>query len=141
MARRGARKARRRRSPRTIKILNVAEAYLQGSYLTSLAFRTTPLQFFLGGSAGTGTGFAHLASGGSPGFVSGPGIGLVELVKDPSSFADIMANVSNPQAIVETAIKSAVTNAGFRAARRALRRPINSFNRQIARPLGLGVVL
>jgi hypothetical protein len=141
MARRGARKARRRRSPKSIKILNVAEAYLQGSYLTQLAFKTNPISFFLGGGAGGSTGFGHLAAGGVPGFVSGGGIGITELVRDPSVFGQIMTNVSNPTRVVETAIKSAVTNAGFRMAKRALRRPINSFNRQIARPLGLGVTL
>lgn len=140
MARRGTRKARRRRSPKSIKVLNVAEAYLQGSYLTQLAFGTGPLQFFLGQTS-AGSGFGNIAGGGAAGFVSGGGIGLVELVKDPSAFGQVMSNLSNPTAIVETAIKSAVTNAGFRMARRALRRPINSFNRQIARPLGLGVTL
>ena len=140
MARRGTRKARRRRSPRSIKILNVAEAYLQGSYLTQLAFGTSPIAFFLGQTT-AGSGFGNLAGGGPAGFVSGGGIGLVELIKDPSAFGQVMSNVSDPTKVVETAIKSAVTNVGFRMAKKALARPIRSFNTQIAKPLGIGVSL
>ena len=140
MARRGARKARRRRSPRSIKLLNVAEAYLQGSYLTQLAFRTNPINFFLG-STTAGAGFANVFGGGTPGLVSGSAIGITEIVKDPNMLGQVFQNMASPSAIVETAIKSAVTNASFRMAKRALRRPISSFNRQIAKPLGLGVTL
>ena len=140
MARRGARKARRRRSPKSVKLLNVAEAYLQSSFLTQLAFKTNPINFFLG-STSAGSGIQNVFGGGSPGFVSGPAIGITELVQDPNLLGQVFMNMASPKAVVETAIKSAVTNASFRMAKRALRRPIASFNREVARPLGIGVTL
>ena len=47
----------------------------------------------------------------------------------------------NPENIINIAVKSAVANVSFRLAKRALRRPVNLLNRQIFKPLALGVKL
>jgi len=124
--RRGKKKAPRRRS-KTIGILNVAESLFQGSLITKLAFNLNPVEFLLGDS-------------GVAGITSAGGTSLTELVKNPSRFEQVAVRFT-PEAVIMTGIQSAVGNAAFRAARRFLRRPIASVNRNIMNPLALGVKL
>ena len=126
MVRRRA-KAKPRKRPKTIGLLNIAEAGFQGSIITKLAFNLNPIEFLLGDSG--------VMDIGSPN-----GTSLTELVKDPSRFGQVVDRFT-PEAVVMAGITSAVGNAGFRAARRFLRRPINSVNRNIMAPLALGVKL
>ena len=127
MARKMARRAPRRRSPKSIGILNTAEGLFQANILTKLAFNLNPLQFALGDAV--------------PGYGSGGGTSLTELIKDPSRFEQVAARVSNPELVVKAGIMSAVGNAGFRLGRRFLRRPISQINTKIMNPLALGVRL
>jgi len=127
MARKMARRAPRRRSPKSIGILNTAEGLFQANILTKLAFNLNPLQFALGDAV--------------PGYGSGGGTSLTELIKDPSRFEQVAARVSNPELVVKAGIMSAVGNAGFRLGRRFLRRPISQINTKIMNPLALGVKL
>ena len=127
MARKMARRAPRRRTPKSIGILNTAEGLFQASILTKLAFNLNPLQFALGDAV--------------PGYGSGGGTSLTELIKDPSRFEQVAARVSNPELVVKAGIMSAIGNAGFRLGRRFLRRPISQINTKIMNPLALGVKL
>tara|TARA_Y100001938_G_scaffold143759_1_gene217093 strand:- start:25 stop:408 length:384 start_codon:yes stop_codon:yes gene_type:complete len=127
MARKMARRAPRRRTPKSIGILNTAEGLYQASILTKLAFNLNPLQFALGDAV--------------PGYGSGGGTSLTELIKDPSRFEQVAARVSNPELVVKAGIMSAIGNAGFRLGRRFLRRPISQINTKIMNPLALGVKL
>jgi len=127
MARKMARRAPRRRTPKSIGILNTAEGLFQANILTKLAFNLNPLQFALGDAV--------------PGYGSGGGTSLTELIKDPSRFEQVAARVSNPELVVKAGIMSAVGNAGFRLGRRFLRRPISQINTKIMNPLALGVKL
>ena len=127
MARKMARRAPRRRTPKSIGILNTAEGLYQASILTKLAFNLNPLQFALGDAV--------------PGYGSGGGTSLTELIKDPSRFEQVAARVSNPELVVKAGIMSAIGNAGFRLGRRFLRRPISQINTNIMNPLALGVKL
>lgn len=123
---RGKKKAPRRKKA-AIGILNVAESLFQGSLITKLAFNLNPVEFLLGDSGVMGIG-------------STGGTSLTELVKDPSRFEQVATRFT-PEAVIMTGIQSAVGNAAFRAARRFLRRPISSVNRNIMTPLALGVKL
>lgn len=127
MARKMARRAPRRRTPKSIGILNTAEGLYQASILTKLAFNLNPLQFALGDAV--------------PGYGSAGGTSLTELIKDPSRFEQVAARVSNPELVVKAGIMSALGNAGFRLGRRFLRRPISQINTKIMNPLALGVRL
>ena len=119
--------APRRRTPKSIGILNTAEGLYQANILTRLAFNLNPLQFALGDAV--------------PGYGSANGPSLTELIKDPSRFDQVAARVSNPELVVKAGIMSAVGNAGFRLGRRFLRRPISQINTKIMNPLALGVKL
>lgn len=128
MAARGRGKKRApRRKKAAIGILNVSESLFQGSLITKLAFNLNPVEFLLGDS-------------GVAGITSSGGTSLTELVKDPSRFEQVAMRFT-PEAVIMTGIQSAVGNAAFRAARRFLRRPISSVNRNIMTPLALGVKL
>ena len=128
MAARGRGKKRApRRKKAAIGILNVSESLFQGSLITKLAFNLNPVEFLLGDSGVAGIG-------------SVGGTSLTELVKDPSRFEQVAMRFT-PEAVIMTGIQSAVGNAAFRAARRFLRRPISSVNRNIMTPLALGVKL
>ena len=105
----------------------MSESLFQGSLITKLAFNLNPVEFLLGDS-------------GVAGITSSGGTSLTELVKDPSRFEQVAMRFT-PEAVIMTGIQSAVGNAAFRAARRFLRRPISSVNRNIMTPLALGVKL
>jgi len=127
MARRKA-AARRRRSPQGIKLLNVAEGFVQANILTSTLMDVNPIQFIMGDS-----GPSFLASGGA--------ISLLEIARRPELLQTIGQRAMDPNNIVQMAVSSALANVGFKFAKRALRRPVNLINRQVFKPLALGVKL
>lgn len=119
---------RRRRRPQGIKLLNVAEGFVQANIVTSTLMDVDPIRFLVGDAGPTL-------------MVGGGGISLLEIAKRPELLATIGARAMNPENIINIAVKSAVANIGFRFAKRALRRPVNLLNRQIFSPLALGVKL
>ena len=120
--------SRRRRRPQGIKLLNLAEGFVQANIVTSTLMRTNPLSFVLGDAG--------------PSFmVEGSGISLLEIAKRPELLGIIAERAMNPENIINIAVSSAVANVGFRFAKRALRRPVNLLNRQVFKPLALGVRL
>ena len=127
MARRTRRKAPRRRRDNSIKILNLAEGYAQANIVTEAFMKTNPLEFVLGDVV--------------PGIQSGGGISLSELIRRPELFGSVAERASNPSTLAQVAIMSAFTNLAFRFGKRALRRPISLMNRQVFKPLALGVKL
>jgi len=126
MARRKA--PRRRASPRGIKLLNVAQGFVQANIVTQTLMDVNPIQFLVGDAGPTL-------------MVGGGGISLLEIAKRPELLTQIGARAMNPENIINIAVKSAVADIGFRFAKRALRRPVNLLNRQIFSPLALGVKL
>jgi hypothetical protein len=126
MARR--KKAQRRRSPRTFKLLGLAEAAVQANIVTEELAGVNVVQF-IAGDVGPSL------------MVSGGGISLLEIAKRPELLGTIGQRAMNPERIINIAIKSAVANVGFRFAKKALRRPINMMNRMVFKPLALGVSL
>ena len=120
-------KAPRRRRSSGVKLLNIAEGFVQANIVTESLMDTSALEFVL---ADTGIG----------NMVSGSGISLIEIARRPELLSTIGARAMNPQNIINIAVKSAVANFGFRFARRAVSRPVRLINKQL-RMLNLGVTL
>ena len=128
MVRRRAKK-RVRRGPKVVSILGLAEGYVQANILTkNLLGGANPVSFVFGDLTG--------------GYTSGTGVSLQEIITNPQASLDaIGTNLMNPQTILKVAGESFLANVGFRFARKALRRPINTINRMAFKPLALGVKL
>ena len=129
MARR--RKKSRRRSPKTISLINLAESYAYASVLVGGVANNTPVGFI--GFDGSGsTAMATTNGGGS--------VSLSSLVADPGSSFDAMQTnfMANYQAMAVQAIGIGIT---FKFAKKLLRKPISNVNRNIFRELGIGVRL
>ena len=127
MARRKARRVRRRK---TFSVVNSIFSLAYANILTTGIFGTNLLNFFLGKtSAGYGGGF-----------VSGPGIGIRELLTNGSTQGQIIDNLSSnlPNILVQT-VMLGVTERVFKS---VMRRPLANVNRNIVKPLlGAGVRL
>jgi hypothetical protein len=120
-------KTTRRRDPNKIKILNLAEGYVQMNILTENLAGSSALEF-VGGEV-------------LPGVSSGGGISLIEIVKRPELLGVIGERASDPGRLVNVAVQSSLAAIGFRFGKRALRRNINMVNRMVFKPLALGVKL
>ena len=132
MARR--KKAKRRRSPKTISLLNIAESYAYASVLTGGVLANSPVGVlgFDGSGAAGGAGYGMTTTNGA--------MTLSSIVSDPGSSFDAMgANfVANYQTMAVSAIGIGLT---FKFASKLLRKPISNVNRNIMKPLGIGVRL
>jgi phosphosulfolactate phosphohydrolase-like enzyme len=132
MARR--KKAKRRRSPKTISLLNIAESYAYASVLTGGVMANSPVGVlgFDGSGAAGGAGYGMTTTNGA--------MTLQSIVSDPgSSFDSMSANfMANYQAMAVSAIGIGIT---FKFAKKLLRKPISNVNRNLMKPLGIGVRL
>jgi len=141
MARR--KKASRRRSPRAVSLLNVAESYAYANVLTSGLMGTTPVGFVTG-ATDLGMKMVPDSVGGyntsSMVSVGGGAISLGDIVSAPDqAFGIVQSNfMNNYQAM---AIQSLSIGIGFRLGKKLLRRPISRVNRDIFKPLGAGFKL
>ena len=134
MARR--KKAKRRRSPKTISLLNIAESYAYASVLTGGVLANSPVGVlgFDGSGAAGGAGYGMTTTNGAGSMT------LTSVVSDPgSSFDTMSANfMANYQAMAVSAIGIGIT---FKFAKKLLRKPIANVNRNLMKPLGIGVRL
>jgi len=132
MARR--KKAKRRRSPKTISLLNIAESYAYASVLTGGVMGNSPIGV-LGFDAASSGGYGMATTNGTAGSMT-----LTSIVSDPGTSFDAMsANfMSNYQAMAVSSIGIALT---FKFAKKLLRKPIGNVNRNLMKPLGIGVRL
>ena len=145
MARR--KKSTRRRSPKTVSLITLAESYGQASILTNGVLGSTPMQFITGA---TDLGMARQAvGGGALGYgaastamvsVGGGSLSLGDIVSQPEqAFGIMQQNVMNNY--IPMAAQSFYLSTGVKIGRRLLRRPINQVNRTVFKQLGLGVRL
>ena len=129
MARRKAKRIRRRKSFSIVhSIFSVAYANIISSGL----FGVNLLGVFLGLSGGT--------YGKYPGFVSGAGIGIKELLTDGSAWGQIVDNAQKnlPNMLIQS-LMLGVTEKVFKS---VMRKPLANVNRNIVKPLlGAGVRL
>lgn len=129
MARR--KKATRRRGPKTVSLINLAESYAYASVLIGGVANNTPVGFI--GFDGNGTTAMATTNGGAS-------VSLSSLVADPGQAFSSMqdAFMQNYQAMAVQAIGIGIT---FKFAKKLLRKPIANVNRNMMKPLGIGVRL
>ena len=133
MARR--KKSKRRRGPKMFSVISAIESYAYANLLTEGLAGNSPVGFITGGS--------DIAYGSSNGVmtVSGAGqLSLSEIITHPTTaFTGMQANfMQNYQTMAVQAIGIGV---GFKVAKKLLRRPISNVNRNIMKPLGIGIKL
>ena len=133
MARR--RKAKRRRGPKQFSVINAIEAYAYANLLTEGLAGTSPVGFITGTSdiSVTGSGTSLLITGADQ-------LNLSEMITHPgAAFTGMQTNfMANYQNMAVQAIGIGV---GFKVAKKLLRRPISNVNRNIMKPLGIGIKL
>lgn len=145
-ARRGKKKARRRDT--SIRLLNVLEAYTYANILSQGILNTSPWGFITGQQDLTETTTSISDSwntGGNPGSTStwsnpDSAVSLQDLAHEPGQALAIMTNSFGAN-MVDMAIQGIFVGATFKFGRRMLRRQINTVNRSIFKPLGMGVKL
>ena len=128
---RGRKKATPRRR-KTFSIVNAIFSVAYANVISSGLFGVNILGFFLGLSGGE--------YGKYPGFVSGSGIGIKELLTDGSSFGQIIDNAQKnlPNMLIQS-VMLGVTERVFKS---VMRKPLANVNRNLVKPLlGAGVRL
>ena len=140
MARR--RKKTRRRRDNTIKLLNVMEAYAYADIGSRGILGASPWEAITGGSS-VGTSKVYDSGLGLTSMVStgvGSEVTLTEILQHPDmAFSAMQSNaMANWQAMV---IGSLGVSVGFKLGKRLMRRPIANVNKNIFKPLGIGVKL
>tara|TARA_R100000329_G_C7617651_1_gene219437 strand:- start:2772 stop:3176 length:405 start_codon:yes stop_codon:yes gene_type:complete len=134
MARR-RKKTTRRRSPKTFKIINAIEAYAYANLLTQGIAGTGPVNFLTGGSD-----ISMDYSNGSLQVTGTDQLSLSEIVTNPgAAFSGMQMNFM--QNYQNMAVQAVTISVGFRLAKRLLRKPISTVNRELIKPLGIGVAL
>jgi len=132
MARR--KKAKRRRTPKTISLLNIAESYAYASVLTGGVMGNSPIGVlgFDGAGATGGAGYGMVTTNGA--------MTLQSIISDPGSSFDSMSSMfmANYQAMAVSAIGIGIT---FKFAKKLLRKPLANVNKNLIKPLGIGVRL
>jgi hypothetical protein len=133
MARR--KKAKRRRGPKKFSVISAIESYAYANLLTQGLAGNTPVGFI--------TSRSDIVYGSSNGAMTVTGadqLSLSEIITHPTTaFTGMQANfMSNYQTMAVQAIGIGV---GFKVARKLLRRPISNVNRNIMKPLGIGIKL
>ena len=140
MARR--KKASRRRSPRSVSLLNVAESYAYANILTSGLMGTSPVGFV--------TGATDLGYKAAPSLGIGKDSSMIQVGAGAISLGDIVSSPDQAFGIVQSnfmnnyqqmAVQSIGVGIGFKLGKRLLRRPISNVNRNIFKPLGAGFKL
>ena len=133
MARR--KKSKRRRGPKMFSVISAIESYAYANLLTEGLAGNSPVGFITGGS--------DISYGSSNGAITVSGasqLSLQEIITHPTTaFTGMQANfMANYQTMAVQAIGIGV---GFKVARKLLRRPISNVNRNIMKPLGIGIKL
>ena len=134
-------KSTRRRRSTGISLLNVAESYTYLTIMTAGLMGANPYEFITAKSdIATKSVYDSSLDQTSTLVVGTDSISLSELFKEPDiAFGAVKSNfMSNWQDMV---IASLVTSVGFGVGKKLLRKPISNVNRNIFKPLGVGVKL
>lgn len=139
MARRRSARRKAPRRSRAISALNVLESYMYANILTQGLAGSSPIEMVTGDTdLQTNTQTYGTTS---YSFVSGAGqISLGDIVQSPGLALDTLSSnfMSNYQSM---AVQSVLTGLTFKFGKRLLRRPISNINRNIMKPLGVGIKL
>jgi len=133
----------RRRRDNSIRLLNVLEAYTYANILTQGIMSTSPWGFITGDQDLThNTVSDSWRPGDSELTWTNPdnAISLKDLAQHPGEALQTMTNSFGAN-IGDMAIQGVFVGATFKIGRRLLRKQINTVNRSIFKPLGMGVKL
>ncbi len=136
MARRRT-KRKTRRGPKAMSVINAMEAYAYANLLSQGLAGSSPWDFVTGGSD---IGYTQMSGSTAMTLTGADKLSLTELVTSPDVAFDAMQKnfAANYQAM---AIQAATIGISFRLGKKLLRRPISSVNRNIMKPLGIGIKL
>ena len=114
-----------------MSLINLAESYAYASIITGGVMQNSP------------AGLLGLGTAGSTAMVPTNGAGTVSLkslIDDPGQSFDAMQSnfMANYQQMAVQAIGTGIT---FKFAKKLLRKPISNVNRNLMKPLGIGVRL
>ena len=133
----------RRRRDNSIRLLNVLEAYPYASIISEGTMGTSPWGFVTGQTdlqprklmPGTIDAIAGQTS-----YEGADEISLGDLAQEPGGALATMASNFTDN-LTTMALQGIFTSVSFKVGRRLLRKPINNINRNIFKPLGMGVKL
>ena len=133
------RKTKRRRPPKTTSLLNVLESLTYATILTEGVAGTSVFGLITGATdigQGVGETFGDITTYSNP--VGVGSLSLGDIISEPSIAISTMTSNfnSNWQAM---AVQSFLVSLTFKFGRRLMRRPISNINRNIMKPLGMGV--
>ena len=135
----------RRRRDTSIRLLDVAEAYVYTGIITSNVAGTNPVNFVMGEGDIAQAGSTYKLSTYAAGTNTSDSWGIVpitvrDIAKNPTLAFDAMAiNVKNNG--LKMIGQTVLTRFGFKFFKKALSQPKNMINRTIFKPLGMGVKL
>ena len=136
MARRRTKK-RTRRGPKLVSVINAMEAYAYANLLSQGLAGSSPWEFVTGGSD---IGYTQMSGSTAMTLTGADKLSLTELITSPDvAFGAMQTNFANNYQAM--AIQAATIGISFRLGKKLLRRPISSVNRNIMKPLGIGVKL
>ena len=139
MARRRSTKRKAPRRSRAISALNVLESYMYANILSQGLAGSSPIEMVTGATDLQNESLTYGAT--TYNFVSGAGqISLGDIVQSPGLALETLSSnfMSNYQSM---AVQSVLTGLTFKFGKRLLRRPISNINRNIMKPLGVGIKL
>lgn len=122
---------RMRRARKSFSLVNAVFSLGYANIISKGLFGANIAEFFLGRTS---------AGYGAMGFVSGSGIGIRELITDPTSLEQIQGNLAAN--LPDMLIKSLTLGVTERVFKQVMRKPLGNVNRNIVKPLlGAGVKL
>ena len=132
------RKKTRRRSPKTIGLMNVLESLTYASIISEGVAGTSVFGLFGDTDLQQTSVYDQGLGSSSMTWTGGQSLSLGDIVSEPGQALSIMqTNFSNNWK--NMAVASFVTGLTFKFGRRLMRRPINNINRNIMKNIGLGV--
>ena len=130
-------KKRTRRGPKLVSVINAMEAYAYANLLSQGLAGSSPWEFVTGGSD---IGYTQMSGSTAMTLTGADKLSLTELITSPDvAFGAMQTNFANNYQAM--AIQAATIGISFRLGKKLLKRPISSVNRNIMKPLGIGVKL
>ncbi len=132
------RKSKRRKSPKTISVLNVLESLTYASIITEGVAGTSVFGLFGDTDLEQTSVYDQGLGTSSMTWAGGSALSLGDIMSQPTQAVSIMqTNFANNWK--NMAVASFVTGITFKWGRRLMRRPISNINRNIMAPLGVGI--
>ena len=132
------RKSKRRKSPKTISVLNVLESLTYASIITEGVAGTSVFGLFGDTDLESSSVYDSSLGLSTTSWSGGSALSLGDIMSQPTQAVSIMQTnfVNNWK---NMAVASFVTGITFKWGRRLMRRPISNINRNIMKPLGVGI--